>query len=243
MNRRRKTIIALAGAAAVAVAVCATNLVVEHQAEQRVAEVASCRLKPRGPVQADLTTPLAGLRALGGDVGDVDVHAEGVRRQDVVMDVAVSLKGVTTDGASDGGTADATIGYDQLDRHMGSLGDGLTPGGRDGDLTLSGSVGSLGLPVTVVAKLSTRTNAVTITPTTVTVLGRSVPVDDLTALPAAARLKNELKPRTVAVTGLPRGVALTSAHAGDDGLVLDFSIARRTAQGTSNRSKAGCAAA
>ncbi|MEU7060215.1 LmeA family phospholipid-binding protein [Streptomyces sp. NPDC046197] len=210
--------------AILAALVCATDLLVEHRTEERLAAQASRRLKPEGPVHTDLTTPLAGLRTLGGEVGDVEVSAKGVRRQHTVMDVTVRLKDVTTDGDSAGGTATATVGYDEVTRRLGSLGDGLTAGGQGGDLILGGSVGRLGLPVTVRAKVSTTSDAFTITPTTVSALGRSMAVDDLAALPAASGLRDELEPRTVAVTGLPRGVALTSAHAADNGLVLTFSI-------------------
>ncbi|MGW2420671.1 hypothetical protein ACWC0C_15705 [Streptomyces sp. NPDC001709] len=73
--------------------------------------------------------------------------------------------------------------------------------------------------------MSTTAHALTITPTTVSVLGRSVAVDDLAARPGAFGLRDEFAPRTLPVTGLPRGVALTSAHATDHGLVLAFSIA------------------
>ncbi|KUM95159.1 hypothetical protein AQI88_18295 [Streptomyces cellostaticus] len=211
--------------AALAALTCATDLLVEHRTEERVAAQASRRLDPRGPVHAELTTPLAGLRTLGGEVGDVEVSAKGVRRQHTLMDVTVRLKDVTTDGDSAGGTGTATIGYDQVTRRMGAPGDGLTAGGQDGDLLLSGSVGRLGLPVTVRAEVSATSDAFTITPTTVSALGRTAAVDGLAALPAASALRDELEPRTVAVTGLPRGVALTSARAADDGLVLAFSIA------------------
>ncbi|MER6128657.1 DUF2993 domain-containing protein [Streptomyces sp. NPDC001795] len=224
-SRRNKNRILVAITAALAALVCATDLLVEHRTEERIAAQASRRLKPEGPVHIDLTTPLAGLRTLGGEVGDIEVSAKGVRRQHAVMDVTVRLKDVTTDGDSAGGTGTATVGYDQVTRRLGSLGDGLTAGGRNGDLILSGSVGSLGLPVTVRAKVSTTPDAFTVTPTTVSVLGRSMAVDDLAGLSAASGLRDELEPRTVAVTGLPRGVALTSAHATDDGLVLTFSIA------------------
>ncbi|GGN49495.1 hypothetical protein GCM10011579_003230 [Streptomyces albiflavescens] len=224
-NRRNKTRILAAITATLAALVCATDLLVEHRTEGRIAAQASRRLKPEGPVHADLTTPIAGLRTLGGEVGDIEVSAKGVRRQHAVMDVTVRLKDVTTDGNSAGGTGTATVGYDQVTRRLDSLGDGLTAGGQDGDLILRGSVGPLGLPVSVRAKVSTTSDAFTITPTTVSVLGRSMAVDDLAALPAASELRNELEPRTVPVTGLPRGVALTSAHATDNGLVLAFSIA------------------
>ncbi|MGW7822062.1 hypothetical protein ACWGLF_28975 [Streptomyces puniciscabiei] len=225
-NPRGKTRLVLAAtAAALALLTSATDLWVEHRTEERIVARAARRLKPGGPVHADLTTPLAGLRTLGGDVGDVEVRAKGVHRQHVVLDVTVRLKDVTTNGDSAGGTATAIIGYDQVTRRLGAPGSGLTAGGEDGDLILAGSVGRMGLPVTVRTTLSTTAHAFTITPTTVTVLGRSVAVDDLAELPATSGLRDELERRTVAVTTLPHGVALTSAHAAADGLVLDFSIA------------------
>ncbi|MFF5015292.1 LmeA family phospholipid-binding protein [Streptomyces sp. NPDC001165] len=232
LNVRNKPRILAAISAALAALVCTTDLLVEHRTEERIGIQASRRLKPQGPVHAELTTPLAGLRTLGGEIGDVELSAKGVRRQHAVMDVTVRLKDVTTDGDSAGGTGTATVGYDQVTRRMGALGDGLTAGGQGGDLILGGSVGRLGLPVTVRAKVSTTPDAFTVTPTTVTVLGRSMAVDDLDALPAASGLRDKLEPRTVPVTGLPHGVALTSAHATDDGLALAFSIAAGPTPGT-----------
>ncbi|MEU4037389.1 LmeA family phospholipid-binding protein [Streptomyces collinus] len=224
-NRRRTLRVLAATTAALAALTCATDLLVEHRTEERVAARAASRLKPHGPVHASLSTPLAGLRTLGGEVGDVEVSAADVHRQHAVMDVTVRLKDVTTGGDSAGGSATATVGYDQVTRRLGALGDGLTAGGQDGDLVLAGTVGRLGLPVTVRARLSAGSGAFTVTPTTVNVLGRGVAVADLDALPAASGLRDRLKPRTVAVTGLPRGVALTAAHATGDGFALDFSIA------------------
>ncbi|QTD96662.1 DUF2993 domain-containing protein [Streptomyces cyanogenus] len=225
-NFRGKTRIVLAAiAATLALLTGATDLLVEHRTEGRIVTRAAHRLRPDGSVRADLTTPLAGLRTLGGEVGDVEVSAKGVHRQHAVLDVTVHLKDVTTNGDSAGGTATATVGYDQVSRRLGAMGNGLTADGQDGDLILSGNVGRLGLPVAVRATLSTTAHAFTITPTTVSVLGRSVAVDDLAELPATSGLRDELRPRTVALTSLPHGVALTSAHAADDGLVLGFSIA------------------
>ncbi|MFE2103779.1 hypothetical protein, partial [Streptomyces sp. NPDC059468] len=171
--RNKPRILAAIGAALAAL-VCTTDLLVEHRTEERIDIQASRRLKPQGPVHADLTTPLAGLRTLGGEIGDVELSAKGVHRQHAVMDVNVRLKDVTTDGDSAGGTGTATVGYDQVSRRMGALGDGLTAGGQDGDLILGGSVGRLGLPVTVRAEVSTTPDTFTVTPTTVTVLGRSM---------------------------------------------------------------------
>ncbi|MEU6587734.1 hypothetical protein ABZ923_00600 [Streptomyces sp. NPDC046881] len=225
-NSPRKTRLVLAATAATTVLFTgATDLLAEHRAEERIVTRATRGLTPDGPVHADLTTPLAGLRTLGGEVGDVEVSAEGVHRQHAVLDVNVRLKDVTTNGDSAGGTATATVGYDQVTRRLGALGDGLRAGGQAGDLILTGSAGRLGLPVTVRAALSTTAHALTITPRTVNVLGRSVAVDDLAELPAASALRDELAPRTVSVGALPHGVALASAHAAGDGLVLGFSIA------------------
>ncbi|MYX99923.1 LmeA family phospholipid-binding protein [Streptomyces sp. SID486] len=231
-NRRNKTRLLVSLAAALAALVCSTDLLVEHRTEGRIAARAAQRLDPHGPVHADLTTPLAGLRTLDGDVGDVEVTVRGVRRQHAVMDVTLRLRGVTTDGDSAGGSGTATIGYDQVTRRLGSTGDGLTARGRDGDLVLDGSVGRLGLPVAVRCEVSTTADSFTVTPTTVNVLGRQVAVDDLAALPSASALRRQLEPRTVPVTGLPRGVRLTSAHATADGLVLAFSIAAGPTPGT-----------
>ncbi|MFI9248698.1 LmeA family phospholipid-binding protein [Streptomyces sp. NPDC053069] len=225
-NRRSKTRVLGAIIAILAALVCATDLLIEHRTEERIAARAATWLKPDGPVHADLTTPLSGLRTLAGDVGDIEVSAKGVRRQHTVMDVSVRLKDVTTGGDSAGGSGTATVGYDQVTRHLGALGaDGVTAGGQDGALLLSGNIARLGLPVAVRAEVSTTADALTVTPTTVSVLGRSVAVDDLAARSGASGLRDELAPRTLAVTGLPRGVALTSAHATDHGLVLAFSIA------------------
>ncbi|WP_153536468.1 LmeA family phospholipid-binding protein [Streptomyces sp. RB17] len=225
-NRRSRIRILVAITAIPAALVCAADLLVEHSTEGRIAARAAGRLKPDGPVHADLTTPLAGLRTFAGDIGDIAVSAEGVRRQHTVMDVSVRLRDVTTGGDSAGGTGTATVGYDQVTRRLRALGDdGLTAGGQAGALLLSGSAGRLGLPVVVRAEVSTTADALTITPTTVSVLGRRVAVPDLAARPGASRLRDELAPRTLAVTGLPRGVTLTSAHATDHGLVLAFSIA------------------
>ncbi|MET8808421.1 LmeA family phospholipid-binding protein [Streptomyces sp. NPDC004546] len=225
-NPHGKTPLILAATAVtLALLTGATDLLVEHRTKERVAAQAARRLRPDGPVHADLTTPLAGLRTLGGQVGDVEVRAKGVHRQHAVMDVTVQLEDVTTNGDSAGGTATAVVGYDQVTRRLVAHGNGLTAGGEDGDLILAGRAGPLGLPVTVRATLSTTAHAFTITPTTVSALGRNVAVEDLAGLPGTSGLRDELRPVTVAVTALPHGVALTSAHAADDGLVLDFSIA------------------
>lgn len=228
-HRRRVVITAICLTAAVAAAVT-TDLVVEHTVRGRVAETAACRLGATRGVQVDLDDTLAGLKALTGTVGTVHVSAGGVRRQGTDMDVDVYLRDVSTGGSSAGGTATATIAYGALDKTADAKGatsgaEGMKTGTDGTHLTLSGTAGGTGMPVTVVTKLTTTTHSLTITPATVGILGREVPVSALSALPGADQFADRLKPRTIDIEKLPDGAALTGAHAGDDGLVLDFKVA------------------
>ncbi|MET7830444.1 LmeA family phospholipid-binding protein [Streptomyces sp. NPDC005386] len=227
-HRRRVVITAICLTAAVAGAVT-TDLVVEHTVRGRVAETAACRLGATRGVQVDLDDTLAGLKALTGTVGTVHVGAEGVRRQGTDMDVDVYLRDVSTGGSSAGGTATATIAYGSLDEtadvKSAAGAEGLKTGTDGTHLTLSGTAGGTGMPVTVVTKLTTTTHSLTIAPATVQILGRDVPVSALSALPGADEFADKLKPRTIDIEKLPRGATLTGAHAGSDGLVLDFTVA------------------
>ncbi|MFJ7966504.1 hypothetical protein [Streptomyces sp. NPDC096324] len=229
MNRRRRYAVTALCLTAVVAAAVTTDLVVEHKVRGRVEETAECRLGATKGVRVDLDDTLAGLKALTGTVGAVHVSAEGVRRQGTDMDVDAHLRDVSTGGATSGGTATATIAYDALDRSAGVRGDAGADGlktGTDGTrLTLTGSAGGTGLPVTVATTLSTTTHSLTITPASVLVLGREVPVSELSALPGAGGLAARLKPRTIEIRELPRGAALVGAHAESAGLVLDFTVA------------------
>ncbi|MFI0960370.1 hypothetical protein ACH4S8_02950 [Streptomyces sp. NPDC021080] len=231
MNRRRRYAVTAIGLTAVVAAAVTTDLVVEHKVRGRVAENAECRLGATKGVRVDLDDTLAGLKALTGTVGAVHVSAEGVRRQGTDMDVDVHLRDVSTGGATSGGTATATIAYDALDRSAGvrggaGAGAGELKTGTDGTrLTLTGAAGASGLPVTVVTRLSTTSHSLTITPASVRVLGREVPVSALSALPGAGGLAAKLEPRTIDIQKLPRGAALVGAHAEPAGLVLDFKVA------------------
>ncbi|MER5384614.1 LmeA family phospholipid-binding protein [Streptomyces sp. NPDC002688] len=229
-HRRRVIITAICLTAAVAGA-ATTDLVVEHKVQRRVAETAECRLDATRGVQVDLDDTLAGLKALTGTVGGVHVSADGVRRQGTDMDVDVYLRDVSTAGATTGGTATATIAYDALDTTAAeqSGADTATGGlktGTDGThLILTGKAGEAGMPATVVTSLSTTAHSLTITPENVRILGREVPVSTLSALPGATGFADKLKPRTVDIQKLPDGATLVGAHAGSDGLVLDFKVA------------------
>ena len=92
-------------------------------------------------------------------------------------------------------------------------------------LTITGATGGAGMPVTVVTKLSTTSHSVVITPASVLLFGREVPVSALSALPGGSGLAGRLKPRTIDIPDLPRGTALVGAHAESTGLVLDFKVA------------------
>lgn len=99
-------------------------------------------------------------------------------------------------------------------------------GGDAKGLTLTGTVGGLGLPVTVHASTSTTAGGLTITPNTVTVLGRELPIATVSGLPGAGGLAEQLAPRTVEVGDLPEGVSLTGARTTGAGLTLDASLAK-----------------
>ncbi|MFD3326928.1 LmeA family phospholipid-binding protein [Streptomyces sp. NPDC058701] len=226
---RRKTLaITAACLAATAVAATATDLVVRDRVEERVVSAASCRLHATGAVTAELDSTFAGLRALAGSVGTVRVKAEGVRRQGTDVNVEAVLKDVTRDGAGAGGTAEATVPYSALRERLGGEAGGAAAGmtvGSDGrNLVLSGSAGDLGLPVTVKTTLSTTPDTLTVTPASIGVFGRDIPVDRVSSLPGASAFADRLAPRTVRLDDLPAGVALTGARAGGSGLVLSFAL-------------------
>ncbi|MFJ9818528.1 LmeA family phospholipid-binding protein [Streptomyces sp. NPDC101151] len=242
MSRRR---LLLAATAALAViAPLFAGVVVTHHAEQRISRVAACRLAPVGHVSATLDSSLAPVKLLGGSIGDVDIHAGQLERQGTSMDLDAHLRQVTTSGASQGGDATVTIPYAQLVKRLPTVGSG-TPwtAGTDGTgLTFTGTTGTLGIPVTVHADITLGANTLIVTPTEVTVLGRTVPVD---ALPGEAMDKStaqRLKPREVPLTALPSGVRATGAKATSEGLAVHLAL---TADATRKAAKAasGCAAA
>lgn len=229
VNPSRKTLVVTAAClAAVAVAATVTDVVVRGRVEERVVEAASCRLHATGAVTAELDGTFAGLRALTGSVAAVRVTAQGVRRQDTAMDVEAVLKDVTRDGAGAGGTARATVPYsglqDRLGGETGGAAAGMTVGSDGQNLVLSGTAGDLGLPVTVKTTLSTTADSLTVTPATIGVFGRDIPVDRVSSLPAASAFADRLAPRTVRLDDLPAGAALTGARAGGSGLVLSFTL-------------------
>ncbi|CAM5661384.1 hypothetical protein SAVIM338S_06782 [Streptomyces avidinii] len=234
MKFRRTPVLAAAGLATVlAAALGTTDVVVARSAQDRIARAAGCRLEAGGPVSAELTGAFAGLRALTGEVGSLHLAARGVRRADTEMDVEADLHDVTRDGAVGGGRATATIPYTSLQKRLDDSAradgedsaEGMKVGGDAKGLTLTGTVGRLGLPVTVRASTSTTANSLTITPTTVTVLGRELPIASLSGLPGTDGLAERLAPRTVDVGDLPDGVHLTGARPTGAGLSLDASVA------------------
>ncbi|MFZ3495092.1 DUF2993 domain-containing protein [Streptomyces sp. 5.8] len=241
MKLRRTPVLATAGAAVALAGVFVADVAVEHTARDRIARAAGCRLQAHGPVTAKLSGTFAGLRALTGRLGSVHLAAEGVRRADTDMDIKADLYDVTRDGGISGGRATATIPYEALQKRLADSGEaaagaeGLTVGGDAKGLTLTGTVGRLGLPVTVHASTSATATGLTITPTTVTVLGRELPIATVSGLPGAAGLAERLAPRTVDVGELPEGVSLTGARATGAGLTLDASLAKSVTSDTDEK--------
>ncbi|MCY0918495.1 MULTISPECIES: LmeA family phospholipid-binding protein [unclassified Streptomyces] len=235
MKLRRTPVLVTAGLTVVLAAATGTaNAVVKHSAQQRIEEKAACRLQADGAVSAELTDSFAGLRSLTGDVGAVHVSARGVHRADTEMDVEADLYDVTTDGAVGGGRATARVSYGTLQKRLASTEAGMKVGGDANGLTLTGSVGDLGLPVTVHTRLATTATSLTLTPTTVSVLGRDLPVDTLGSLPVAGglvdRIAERLAPRTIDIDDLPAGARLTAARPTASGLELNFSLSSESIQ-------------
>ncbi|MGW5625299.1 LmeA family phospholipid-binding protein [Streptomyces olivaceus] len=223
MNKRRITIAAISLTVLTATAATA-NAVIERKVEQRVGGMVACRFDAAKHVAVDLDQPLAGLQAVTGHIGEVNVSADGVRRQGMELDIDAQLHDVSTSGTSSGGTAVATIAYSELGKKLPDANGGMTPGTDGARLTLNGSMGNMGLPVTIVTDLSTTQNSITIAPTHIVVMGREVPVERVSSMPRASELADKLKPRTIEVKNLPNGTAITGAHATDSGLALDFSL-------------------
>ncbi|MBS2533883.1 DUF2993 domain-containing protein [Catenulispora sp. NF23] len=247
MKPRRRHVLLAAGTALTLTAATAVDLAVEHTARHRIAQKVACRLHPSGGISADLTSPLAGLRTLTGDVGDVRVDARGVRNHNTDLDLHLNLRGVTTAGTVGSATASAVIGFDELQKHLTRPAVTTGPNSPTAPATLGDDGTDLaftqtlrGMPVTVVAALSTTPDSLTITPTELQVLGRSVPISALSPT-AASGLADKLKPRTIHLPHLPAGTALTSATAGPDGLSLNLAIAHPTAKALTADHPTACA--
>lgn len=245
--RRTPVLVAAGIVASLAAAVCITDSVVAHSAQDRIARAAGCRLRADGPVTAELGGAFAGLRALSGEVGSLHLEARGVHRSDTDMKVEADLYDVTRDGGVGGGRATATVAYGELQKRLAASGQGgeaasgLKVGADSKGLTFTGTVGGLGLPVTVHASTSTTANSVTVTPTTVSVMGRDMSVGSLKALPGTAGLTEQLAPRTVNIEDLPEGARLTGARTTSAGLGLDVTLDRSTAAPGSAASSDGAA--
>lgn len=236
---RRRPVLAASGAAAVVLAVLAGgDVVLAHTARDRIADAAACRLRPSGPVSARLSGAFAGLRLLTGDVGTVRITARDVRREGTTLTVSAELHGVTTSGSMAGGSATATLSYDELSRKAGGGVAGLRPGDDGhGGLLLTGTLAGIPLPLTVHTRLTASDGELTVTPTDVVVLGEDFALDRLAAAPSGRGIAAKLAPRTVTLPQLPHGVRLTGASATPEGLRLRLALAPAAASGRHS----GCA--
>jgi len=92
-------------------------------------------------------------------------------------------------------------------------------------LTLTTTAGPLGLPVTVHTSVTVAPHSLTITPTTITLMGQQLPVSALAQFPGASTaLTSRLAPRTINLPQLPAGTELSSAHASPSGLSLVLTL-------------------
>lgn len=243
--RRRRTSLLLTAAlvATTAAAAAVTDATVAHAAGQRIARAAACRLKPSGRVDAGLDSALGGLTALTGSLGGVHIDATGVQRDHSDFDLHVALDNVTTSGSYSSGTATATVPFGSLQQRLGSGHSGMTVGSDGSGLTLTGTAGQFGLPVVVHTALTTSADSLTVTPTTVTVMGRDVPVSTLESFSGTSSLTGRLAPHTVDLS-LPPGAGLRSARAGSAGLVLVVALPSHTGThgGASSGSGSSCTA-
>jgi hypothetical protein len=225
---RRRPLLA-GGCAVLALAMLAGvgDVLIERTARHRIVAAATCRLKPVGHVSAQLSGSMAGLRMLTGEVGTVRIRAQDVERDGTRLSVAAEVRGVTTKGGSSGGSAVATIPYDQVSERLGGGIAGLRPR-ADGPhgLALTGTLAGIPLPVTVRARISASGQELTVTPTDVAILGEDFTVDRLSSSPRTAALAGSLGPRTVPVPELPSGVSFTAFTAASDGLRLSLAISR-----------------
>jgi hypothetical protein len=225
MNIRRTVLIPAAALTAVVAVGGGANAFIEHKAQERAAEEVRSRLGGKATgVRAELTDPLAGLKTLTGRVGTVHISADEVRHEGTSFAVDADLHGVSTDGSATSGSATVTVGYDEIAERLPEQVRGMKPGTDGNHLTLSGTVGDTGIPVTVLNKVSTARDGLKVTPDSVRVLGQRMPISTLTSLPGMDRFADRLGPRTVDVGRLPDGVQLTGAEAAQDGLALDFGL-------------------
>ncbi|MGI5350611.1 LmeA family phospholipid-binding protein [Streptomyces sp. CA-250714] len=229
MNTRRTVFVSAAALAAVVAAGGGANALVEHKAQERAAEEARCQLGDKATgVHAELTDPLAGLKTLTGDVGTVRISADKVQHEGTAFAVDAALHGVSTDGSASSGSATVTVGYDEVAKQLPKQVKGLKPGTDGRHLTLSGTMGDMGIPMTVLNKVSAGPRGLTVTPDSVRVMGQQMKISTLTSLPGMDRFADQLGPRTVGLDQLPEGIEPTGAEATEDGLALSFRFSPET---------------
>ncbi|NSC25401.1 DUF2993 domain-containing protein [Streptomyces albus subsp. chlorinus] len=222
MKTRRVLVVSTAALAAVVAAGGGANAVIEHKAQERAADEARSQLGTASGVRAELTDPLAGLKTLTGRVGTVRIRADRVERAGTSFAVDAALHGVSTDGNATSGSATVTVGYDELAERLPEPVRGMKPGTDGKHLTLSGTVGGTGIPLTVLNKVSAAPEGLRVAPEGVRVMGQDVRMSTLTSLPGMEGFADRLGPRTVDLGGLPEGVRPTGAEATRDGLALTF---------------------
>ena len=198
LNRRTGLMAGGALLCLTATAAVVGNASIEHRVESRVAAAADCRIQPSGNVTASLDGTFAGLEALSGKADSVTVHASDVNRHGVDVDVDATLHDVKNNGTTQGGTATVTASYDKLTQYFNGKSNARdVTVGSDGTGLAFSTTTKQGVPVTIHATLKTTDDSLSVTPTDITLLGRTVPVDTVSRFSGSSGIADRLEPKTV----------------------------------------------
>jgi len=187
------------------------------------------------------------LQAVSGKVDEVDIAVDDVPFGDITADVAFSARGVALDAANAADSVSATATLDETD--VGSLRDYLS-GIRldsitlgDGTIDVSTTVDALFLSVPVSASItpSAAGGDLVFTPTSVTVNGAVVSIDDLRSGPLGGIASRFLGSQSFCVAQyLPAAISLDDVTVADDAVVLSFEGEKVRLGGSDLSAKGSC---
>jgi hypothetical protein len=202
--------------------------------ERRVSATIGCRIEG-AELTASLSGPLIAPRLLTGDLGTVTVQGTVGGAARAGTRIRLSLHDVHARPFSDdpvgvaGAEATVTLPYDRM-RPPGTDAAQQRFENEDGRLAVvrSAAMGE----IRVLMDLGLAGEEMVLTPTTVQVAGRQLPVD-LVAPMLARRdpeLAGQLEPRRIPLPDLPHGLVPDAVAAGPDGLALHASLDPGTLQ-------------
>lgn len=239
-RRSRRARALVVAAAALLVLVAVSDVVAARLIGSRIAGRARCTLvADRVGASVTAWAPVDALSR--GELGTVRLTATGVHRNGLILDLTAQLRGVTTAGEVASSSDHVLVGYGAAARH------GAAPGGPGGGgggsahvssvtgdgrhLLIGLDVGALGSTATLVAAVSTDGSGLTVTPTSLEVMGRTLSVGEIEPLLAARNptLAVQLRPRRRAFAGLPQGARVDDVRPDPNGLAILLSTGRLTA--------------